>query len=145
MLALGYCKVNGLISLAFVAILSVVGCSNSPFTQIRDPVSAGSAKLLLVVGETTQREVLEAFGGPNITTGDAAGQETWTYDRMSYESGSSAVGGAVGGGGPIGGGGGGGLLWGHASRASTSSRTVTLFLYWQDGQLVDYKYRSATF
>lgn len=39
----------------------------------------------------------------------------------------------------------GGLLWGTASQAASGSRTATLFLYWEDGVLVDYKYRSATF
>jgi hypothetical protein len=126
------------------AALVIGGCS-TPFTQTRDPISAGSAKLLLEVGTTSQSQVLESFGGPNIVTGDAAGRETWTYDRMSYESSSSGIGGAAGGAGAGGSGGGGGLIFGQASRASTSSRTVTLFLYWEGGVLVDFKYRSATF
>jgi hypothetical protein len=37
------------------------------------------------------------------------------------------------------------LLWGQASKAASGSRTVTLFLYWKDGVLADYKYRSASF
>jgi hypothetical protein len=111
----------------------------------KDPISAGSAKLFLKKGETTQIEVLEAFGGPNIVAGDADGNETWTYDRMSYVASSVAGGGAAGGAGVIGSVPTGGLLWGQASKSASGSRTVTLFLYWKDGVLVDYKYRSASF
>ena len=92
-----------------------------------------------------QSEVLEVFGGPNIVTGDGNGSETWTYDRMSYVSTKRSVGGLAGGAGGGPSGGGGGLLWGQASSAASGSRTVTLFLYWKNDVLVDYKYRSASF
>ena len=82
------------ISLSLIAVLSFVGCAGSPFDLTRDPISAGSAKLMLKAGTTTQGEVLEVFGGPNIVTGDAARNETWTYARMSYDSSSAAAGGA---------------------------------------------------
>ncbi len=134
-----------LIALACVATLATAGCSVPSWRVTRDPVSAGTAKLFLKMGETTQGEVLEVFGGPNIVTGDAERNETWTYDRMNYAS-SSTAGGALGGGaGVIGSTPVGGLLWGRTSRSSSSSRSVTLFLYWTDGLLTNYKYRSASF
>lgn len=125
-----------------MALTLATGCASG----VRDPVSAGSAKLYLDRGETTQTEVLEAFGGPNVVAGNADGDETWTYDRMSYVSTAQSGGGSLAGAGvvngsvPII-----GQLWGNASRATSSSRTVTLFLYWEDGVLVDFKYRSASF
>jgi hypothetical protein len=125
--------------------LLVIGCAMPQTGDTRDPISAGSAKLFLKKGETTQAEVLEAFGGPNIVAGDADGNETWTYDRMSYVSSSMAGGGAAAGAGVIGSVPTGGLVWGQASKAASGSRTVTLFLYWKDGVLADYKYRSASF
>jgi len=127
-----------------LALALLMACAGMP-GDIRDPISAGSAKLFLEKEKTTQTEVLEAFGGPNIVTGDADSNETWTYDRMSYVSGSRSAGGVAAGGGAAGSGAGGGLLWGQASSAASGSRTVTLFLYWKDGVLVDYKYRSASF
>ncbi len=129
------------------AILGLVlgGCVSSPATEIRDPMSAGTAKLFLNKQETSQAKVLEAFGGPNIVAGDADGNETWTYDRMAYEVNSKSGGGVTAGGGVLGSVPVGGLLWGSASKRSSSSRTMTLFLYWADGTLVDFKYRSASF
>ena len=128
---------------AVVGLLLLIGCASAG--DIRDPISAGSAKLFLEKETTKQSEVLEAFGGPNIVTGDADGSETWTYDRMSYVSSNRSVGAIAGGAGGGPSGGGGGLLWGQASSASSGSRTVTLFLYWKNGVLEDYKYRSASF
>ena len=127
------------------AFLISIGCQSMSGDWTRDPISAGTAKMLLETGKTSQKDVVEAFGGPNIVSGESDGTETWTYDRMAYTSSSSAGGmllGGAGGGGP---GGGGALVWGHASRSSSSSRTMTLFLYWKDGVLVDYKYRSSIY
>lgn len=132
-----------LLCLAFGILM--LGCAVPQMGVTKDKISAGSAKLFLKKGETTQAEVLEAFGGPNIVAGDADGNETWTYDRMSYVSSSVAGGGTAAGAGVIGTTPVGGLLWGNASKDTTSSRTVTLFLYWKDGVLADYKYRSASF
>ena len=130
--------------LAVIACYALAGCAG-PGAGTRDPISAGSAKLFLEKAKTIQSEVLEVFGGPNIVTGDGNGSETWTYDRMSYVSTKRSVGGLAGGAGGGPSGGGGGLLWGQASSAASGSRTVTLFLYWKNDVLVDYKYRSASF
>jgi hypothetical protein len=37
----------------------------------------------VVKGKTTQTELLEYFGGPNIATTDADGTETWVYESKS--------------------------------------------------------------
>ena len=131
--------------LSAVLVLALGGCVRPLASEIRDPMSAGTAKLFLEKNKTSQTQVLEAFGGPNIVAGDADGNETWTYDRMSYEVSSKAGGGIAGGAGIIGTTPVGGLLWGAASKSSSSSRTMTLFLYWENAVLVDFKYRSASF
>jgi hypothetical protein len=43
-------------------------------------------------GETTKAEVLELFGGPNISTSDKEGLETWVYERSSTDSCTSSAG-----------------------------------------------------
>ena len=128
--------------LGFLLVLGA-GCTSADWG--RDPLSAGSAKILLEKGTTTPDQVMRAFGGPNVVYGNADGRETWTYDRMAYVTSSASVGGAAAGGGAGGTGGVGGLLWGRASRSSSSSRTVTLFLVWQDGVLDDFEYRSSIY
>jgi hypothetical protein len=49
---------------------------NSPFTH-------GNVQLSIKKGITTQAEVLEKFGAPNIATIDGSGHEVWTYQKYA--------------------------------------------------------------
>ena len=67
----------------------------------------GTVQMTLRVGQTSQAEVIEAFGAPNITTMDAAGDEMWVYDRHATvttdKSGGFSIGlGIIGGDGGVG-------------------------------------------
>ena len=44
-------------------------------------LSYGSVTATVVKGKTTQIELLQMFGGPNISTTDGDGVETWMYER----------------------------------------------------------------
>src|SRR5687768_8673448 len=110
----------------------------------------GMAQMTLRVGQTTQFEVLETFGGPNVSTLDGDGREVWIYDRfatvsMTKDSGFSvgllggAIGGAVGAGIGLG-------FSNKKSKASSSSRSMTLILkFGPDKKLADFKSRSSSF
>jgi len=110
----------------------------------------GMAQMTLKVGTTTQLEVVEAFGAPNITTLDAEGQEVWIYDRHATVTASSASSFSIGmllgaGGGGVGGGG--GLGFGKAkSKSSETQRTMTLIIkFGADKRVSDFKSRSSSF
>lgn len=128
-----------------VAALPVAGWAAETNT-----LTHGMVQLTLHVGATSQTEVLEAFGAPNITTIDASGQEVWVYDRHATVSASSSssfsVGMLVGG---IGGGvaGGGGLGFGKSrNKVEQSSRTMTLIIKFSPTKIVsDFKSRSSSF
>lgn len=112
----------------------------------------GQVQLTLRVGTTTQFEVVEAFGAPNITTVDGSGQEVWVYDRHATvtrdESGGFSIGlGLGGGGGGDGVGGVGGLGFGkRKGKRETSSRTMTLVIKFDEGKVVsDFRSRSSSF
>ena len=49
-------------------------------------LSYGSVTSQVQKGKTTQIELLQAFGGPNISTTDRDGVETWVYERTSTQS-----------------------------------------------------------
>ncbi len=54
----------------------------------KTPYTHGNVQLSLETGVTTQGEVLEAFGSPNMTTIDGKRREVWTYQKhatVSYE------------------------------------------------------------
>ena len=136
----------GAVSLCYPA--SALDRSGSPDSA--NTLTHGMAQMTLNVGRTTQLEVAEAFGAPNITTLDGQGQEVWIYERhatvtASKDSGFS-IGMLIGGlGGSVAGGA--GLGFGSSkSKASQSSRTMTLIIKFGANKLVsDFKSRSSSF
>jgi len=48
-----------------------------------DTLSYGTATGLVKKGLTTQAEILNLFGGPNVTTTDRDGTEIWMYDKTT--------------------------------------------------------------
>lgn len=110
----------------------------------------GMVQMTVRVGTTTQAEVLEAFGAPNITTIDGQSQEVWVYDRQATVTSDSSSGFSIGmligaGGGGVGGGG--GLGFGSKKNKNTQSqRTMTLIIkFGPDKRVVDFKSRSSSF
>ena len=49
----------------------------------------GMVQMTIKIGETTQTDILETFGAPNVTSIDGSGQEVWTYQRAAKTSQSS--------------------------------------------------------
>lgn len=125
----------------------------SGFAEKPDSVNTlthGMVQMTLKVGQTTQLEVAEAFGGPNITTVDGKGQEVWIYDRHATVSASKDSGFSIGmligaGGGGVAGGA--GLGFGSSkSKSSQSSRSMTLIIKFDSAKIVsDFSSRSSSF
>jgi len=116
----------------------------------QNTLTHGMVQMTVKVGTTTQAEVIEAFGGPNITTLDGQGQEMWVYDRhatVSYDKASGfSVGLLVGGGGGGVGAGGGLGFSNRKSKSTESSRAMTLILKFDANKVVsDFKSRSSSF
>ncbi len=123
------------LALAGLLVAALAACASGPPPQ-RDRVTAGMAEIALEEGRTTQLEVLEFFGAPNIVARGRNGEESWTYERISFDSsyrrgGLAALGAGVGG---SGGGGGAAAVSGGSS--SSSVRTVTLIVTFDEGEVV---------
>jgi len=52
----------------------------------RTQLSYGTVTSRVQKGVTTQAEILDLFGGPNITTFDSEGDESWVYEVASSSS-----------------------------------------------------------
>lgn len=116
----------------------------------QNTLTHGMVQMNVKVGTTTQAEIIEAFGGPNITTVDGSGSEMWVYDRhatVSYDKSSGFSVGLLGGGGGGGGLGVGGLGFGSKkSKSSQSSRAMTLIIKFDANKVVsDFRSRSSSF
>ena len=131
-----------------LAILSAPAAAQN--AEVSNKLTHGMVQLTVKVGQTSQMEVLEAFGGPNITTVDGTGQEVWIYDRHATVSSDSASGFSIGmmiGGGGSGVGAGGGLGFGKKkSKSEQSSRSMTLIIKFDRQKIVsDFRSRSSSF
>ena len=59
---------------------------NNQSSAQKDPLSYGTVTSKVKKGETTQEEIVQLFGAPNITTVNTSGEEVWVYDRISSAS-----------------------------------------------------------
>jgi outer membrane protein assembly factor BamE (lipoprotein component of BamABCDE complex) len=131
-------------------IAPVSASAKKPDTDSANMLTHGMAQMTLHVGSTTQTEVIETFGAPNITTLDADGQEVWVYDRQATVSSSGSSGFSIGmllgaAGGSVGGGG--GLGFGSSkSKSSQTQRTMTLIIkFGSDKRVIDFKSRRKNY
>lgn len=78
----------GFALLVWLAVSSLVmnGCATFPEEQEKETSSltAGNVKATIVKGQTTQAEILETFGSPNLVTKNRDSEEIWNYNRMNY-------------------------------------------------------------
>jgi hypothetical protein len=121
-------------------------------------LSYGTVTSTVKKNQTTQAEILDLFGGPNISTTDAGGLETWVYERSASDTdvaGSSdarnlnaffGAGGNVGGAAVGGGVAGGASNTRDRSRTTNSVRNLTVIVKFNPDKTVrDYSVRQSTF
>jgi len=121
-------------------------------------LSYGTVTSTVKKNQTTQAELLDLFGGPNISTTDATGLETWVYERSASDTDTSAsnqarnlnaffgAGGAAGGAAVGGGVSGGASSDNSRARTSNSVRNLTVIVKFNPDKTVrDYSVRQSTF
>lgn len=143
------------------AMLVLAGCQTAA-QHAADVRAARGAGDKLTVG-TVQREirvgmssadVVGVLGSPNMVTTDDKRRENWVYDKISTETVQSSsrggvnalvLGGVLTGAGLVGGAGGAGYSSSAGAR-STSQRTLTIIIKFDDkSQVRDFAYRSSSF
>ena len=73
-----------LISAGMAAVLSACsGAPSQPVSAQNDALTHGNVQMQVQVGQTTQADILDSFGAPNVTTIDGSGQEVWSYQRAA--------------------------------------------------------------
>jgi outer membrane protein assembly factor BamE (lipoprotein component of BamABCDE complex) len=151
-----------IVHVAFWAVLIVVFCvSCMSATQHRqevsnteaDRISVGKVQREVRVGMSSA-EVVEVLGSPNMVTTDEKRREVWVYDKIAtdhaYSTSSGGIsalilGGNVGGSGAVGGGIGSGYSKGSGA-SSTSQRTLTVIIKFDEQNKVrDFAYRQSSF
>ena len=129
-----------IILVLIISLLLLTACVTAPepLTKKNSELTQGMVQMNLEVGKTNKAEVLNTFGGPNITTRDSSGNEVWTYQRAAQISQSSSQSG----------------YWtiiiagksGSAAGFETSSRMITLIIQFDQNDVVtDFKSRESNF
>ena len=133
---------------ALVTLILVGACKskdNNVVEANESNLTPGMVKLKIVKNQTSQAEILETFGPPDMVT-HRDGLQIWTYDKIRYDvatrKGGLFIGGAVGGGS----GGGVGGAFGSKKRTTSSSTSTMLILYFDDKDVCrDYRLQVTRF
>jgi len=127
------------ISAAIAAILSACAATpQQPVSAQSDALTHGNVQMQVAVGQTTQADILDSFGAPNVTTIDGSGQEVWSYQRAATVQQSASNDSYWT------------ILFAGASNQSSgfeqSSRMTTLIIKFDDQDVVsDFRSRSSNF
>lgn len=153
-------NIGGRLLLFGACVFGLVGCIGAQ--QHASDVQQGLQGDKLTVG-VVQREIKQGMSGaevatvlgsPNIVSTDEKSREVWIYDKVAtdtvYSNSSGGISSLILGGGPVGAGAmGGGIAgggnWGSGA-ASTSQRTLTIVIKFDEGKKVrDFAYHSSRF
>lgn len=115
-------------ALSMTSLLLLVSCASESTTNIKNPFNALTLKENLIEGKTTQTQMLQAFGAPDIVTESSSKEDIWTYSQVKRESTGGSVGAGLLGfipvaGVPLAG------IYGSVNKDESSSKTVTLMVY----------------
>ena len=74
--------------MAVLTILMNFGCATYSETQPKQKsnLTVGTVKSQIVKGETSQAQILQLFGAPNLVTLNKNENEVWNYNKMSFDS-----------------------------------------------------------
>ncbi len=74
-----------------LATILLSGCIPPPPPPVPpSPLTQGNVQLSLEKGRTTQNQVLQAFGPPNVSSINSDGQVVWTYQQIAVSSATQA-------------------------------------------------------
>lgn len=123
-------QLRGMMVCAFVALMA--GCQSSGTAESSTPsnLTPGMAKKSIIKGQTTQAEITEIFGPPDLVT-QRDGIEIWTYDKTRYDIQSSGGYLTV-------------LIAGTSSSRTTSSSVSTMLIVYFDSRDIVKDYRLST-
>lgn len=111
-----------------------VACASSKGVETKPSnLTPGMTKKYIYPGKTTQTEIIEIFGPPDLVT-RRDGKEVWTYDKISQDVTTSGGFATI-------------LIAGYSKQsAHSSNRSTMLIIYFDKNErVVDYKLSASKF
>ena len=148
-----------IIPVMFIFLFFITGCMTAAQHRAdvrnddKDRLTVGKVQKEIRVGMSSA-EVVEILGSPNTVTTDEKRREVWVYDKISTETAYSTSSGGIsalilggfGGSSGIAGGGIGPTFSHGAGASSTSQKTLTVVIkYDESGKVRDFAYRQSSF
>jgi len=124
-----------LTTLSISTLLLLASCATETEKNTKNPFDALTLKENLIEGKTTQTQMLQAFGAPDMVTETSSKEDVWTYSQVKHESSGSTVGAGLLGFVPVAG----GMLadtWGSVRKDESSSKSVTLMVFFNKKKVV---------
>ena len=120
-----------------IVVAFILGCATFPKEHTNyqsSTLTAGNVKKEIIKGKTTQAEVINFFGSPNLVTMNSEGQEVWNYSRMSYSTSSGEDAGSL-------------IFWGGSRAMSTATtKSFDLIIIFDENDIVrNYNVIAASF
>ena len=116
---------------------TLTGCASFP--ESKEPVqksnlTAGVVKKEIIKGKTTQAEILNLFGSPNLVTKNRDNNEVWNYNKMAFESKAGEDSGTL-------------ILWsGSRAMSTTTTKSFDLIIEFDEKDVVkNYSVISAAY
>lgn len=129
-----YVMKKSTISLCIFYIFVFVSCNSYKYgaeeSAQKSNLTFGTVKSKIIKGETTQAEILQLFGNPNLTTKNKSNNEVWSYNKMAVvnKGGNSS------------------FIDGSRASVSSSSQSFDLIITFDDKDIVlDYSVVSSSF
>jgi len=142
-----------LIATSIVSCISATQHRQDVSNTEADRISVGKVQREIRVGMSNAK-VVEVLGSPNMVITDEKRREVWVYDKIAtdhaYSTSSGGISalilGGVAGGSGAGGGGIGSGFSKNSGAASTSQRTLTIIIKFDEQNMVrDFAYRQSSF
>lgn len=81
---------NKFLSLTLSLIL-ITSCASQSEKDTKNPFDPLTLKESLVIGKTTQAQLMETFGAPDMVTEDGSKEDIWAYNQSKNESSNSGL------------------------------------------------------
>lgn len=74
------------LAISTLTLFMVASCASQQEKDFKNPFDPITLKETMLEGKTTQTQMLQVFGAPDIVTEGSSKEDVWTYSQMKHKS-----------------------------------------------------------